>query len=487
MLHKLRVPNLSTATLSMLLVYLGSRLLFWLAGVSFDASSLSSSWQFLDVELLKNELLQSLYYLHSQPPAFNLFLGAVLEAFPENYSGVMHCFYMVCGVTIYVLTYRTLRLHRFGTAFSLLAATYFIVTPQAILYENWLFYTWPVATLLLVAAYALAVYERTLHLRYAVMFLLSVGVVCLTRATFHLVYLVACVGIVLVVRQPRRQRKVVAAVSLGVLSVVGGLFLKNLVLFGFFGSSSWLGMNLWKIVPKDQVDTLVAEGKLPPLVQLHPFTRISRYGKEYSVVPEEYRDIPAVSDETKSNGRPNLNHFGYIAISKEYRNAAVYVISHDVPAYLWRVGAAWLFYLRDSANYAFVGRNRRALGSYANLAPFVGPRYERKLTFRGTEYVDSIAWAIPVAMIATCIGGILAVARTRRARGESDLGLSFAFMVMTVWYVAIVVNSLELLENNRFRALTNPLLFVATFLSLRAIWGVLTARWRAAPDGSDRR
>src|SRR5262245_34524103 len=51
-----------------------------LLGVRFDLAPLGGSWQFLDVELLRHDLLRSLFCLHSQPPGFNFFLGIVVLA-----------------------------------------------------------------------------------------------------------------------------------------------------------------------------------------------------------------------------------------------------------------------------------------------------------------------------------------------------------------------------------------------------------------------
>ncbi len=65
-------------------VFLLSRVGYYVAGVRFDASSLPWFWQYIDPVLLKTDLGQSLWYLHSQPPAFNLFLGIVLNLFPGS-------------------------------------------------------------------------------------------------------------------------------------------------------------------------------------------------------------------------------------------------------------------------------------------------------------------------------------------------------------------------------------------------------------------
>ena len=56
--------------------------------VAFDATPLAYYVQYLDPRLLQEDLLRSLLNLHSQPPAFNLFLGLVLKAFPQLHDVV---------------------------------------------------------------------------------------------------------------------------------------------------------------------------------------------------------------------------------------------------------------------------------------------------------------------------------------------------------------------------------------------------------------
>ena len=57
-------------------VFVVSRIAYFLAGVRFDITFFEWGWQCLDPELLTNRLLESCYYLHSQPPLFNLFIIA---------------------------------------------------------------------------------------------------------------------------------------------------------------------------------------------------------------------------------------------------------------------------------------------------------------------------------------------------------------------------------------------------------------------------
>ena len=68
--------------LVIVLVFILSRIMFSLKGGSFLATPLLFAKQYLDPLLLENDLLRSLFYLHSQPPLFNFFLGAILKVSP---------------------------------------------------------------------------------------------------------------------------------------------------------------------------------------------------------------------------------------------------------------------------------------------------------------------------------------------------------------------------------------------------------------------
>ena len=54
-----------------LLVFVLSRLSYYSAGIDFDVRPLQFYVQFIDPELLRARLFESLFYLHTQPPGFN--------------------------------------------------------------------------------------------------------------------------------------------------------------------------------------------------------------------------------------------------------------------------------------------------------------------------------------------------------------------------------------------------------------------------------
>ena len=142
-------------------LFIASRLLAYGAGVQFDLEPLQYFWQYLDPQWLSNELWQSLYYQHSQPPLFNLFIGLVIQ-FPEAWWHWLFagCFYL-CSLFIYASLYSLLRSVGASAVIAFVIASIFILSPEALLYENMLFYTWPVAALILAMATCLALYGKS--------------------------------------------------------------------------------------------------------------------------------------------------------------------------------------------------------------------------------------------------------------------------------------------------------------------------------------
>src|ERR1700733_4435082 len=89
-----------------------SRLGYYLLGVRFDARPVLHYFQFIDPELLKHRLLESLFYLHIQPPGWNLYVGAVLEFFPTSYPAVFEVIYLLLGLWICWSIYYLMRICR---------------------------------------------------------------------------------------------------------------------------------------------------------------------------------------------------------------------------------------------------------------------------------------------------------------------------------------------------------------------------------------
>ena len=129
-----------------------SRLIFHMVGIRFDMTPLDWYPQYIDPPLLRERLLESTYYLHSQPPLFNLFMGAVLKLFPGREAIAFGMAYRALGLALAVSMFLLMRRMRIRTAIAFPLTIAFLLSPPCILFESRLFYAYPLTTFLCVAA-----------------------------------------------------------------------------------------------------------------------------------------------------------------------------------------------------------------------------------------------------------------------------------------------------------------------------------------------
>ena len=162
-------------------VFLASRLMYFLGGVRFDGDLLRSSWALLDPHLLESDLFRSIMYLHIQPPLFNLFVALVLKAAPANSMAIFRILNIGVGMLLAFSLYETMcRLH-VPFWFSITLTIAFVVSPATILFENILFYTYPLALALVVSTLLLEGFLRTNRLVFAWLFFCRFGDHCLDK------------------------------------------------------------------------------------------------------------------------------------------------------------------------------------------------------------------------------------------------------------------------------------------------------------------
>lgn len=459
-----------------------SRILLLSHGLAFQSSTIGAKWQFLDPEWLREDLFSSLFYLHSQPPLFNLYIGLVYKFFPEHSLYIFQSTFLCLGLTIYLSIYGTLRTLGFRWITAYLAATLYIIGPEAILYENSFFYTWPVICLLMIAIYAFVKYESSGSMKFAVYCLFAIASLCLIRSVFHLLYLILALGLLACIHS-RNSKKLLLAGSLAI-TLVSAVYVKNLLLFDYFGTSSWLGMNMWRIAAMnvDQADEARKKYDLPTG---YSFQAIPNFSDALTKVPERHHDIPVLASPTKTNGEINFNHYGYLNISKVYKQAAFEVIRQDIPAYLSSVKLAW-FYYSFPVWPAAVKLQPQAIQTYVDRFTLTGVRLdlEEKLSGERPPFPVSSIILAPTLLLFAIIYVFTRLVFTRQFPT-----ISTVFILLTVYYIAFLGNAIELYENNRFRSLTSAPLLILLFLSFKDIFQLARSKSgrQSSPEQSNAR
>jgi hypothetical protein len=462
------------------LVFVASRLILHAVGLRWDGTFLQWGWQALDVELMRTRLLESLWYLHGQPPGMNLMIGVFVKISPNHYQEWLQASFWVEGLVIHLGMWHLLRKLGIRIWIALAVTLLFMLSPSSIVFEAWLFYEHPTVMLLMVAAVLLFRFMDTRRLAWGVGFFTTLLMIVLTRSIFQWFWFVAALLALLYFCQ--RDRKVVLKAAALPTALLVLFLVKNWVLFGFWGTSSWSGMNLAKIVLQNEDDTLRQEaaraGEIPLICTYYPFAPVVENQSFLPMGENPHKGIP-VLDSLTSHGVPNFNHYSYVQVSKEFAKGCKWWILHHPDRYLKRVEKASRYYFQPASSYYWMGGHVMPMSTYARvynhavLGCLQDPDEVRENAWASWPLSHTLTYSVLVAH-----GGVLLLSLIlfwkRRKRLRVNLTarhIVFAFLLGTSAYLLLLGNTTEMGENMRFRFLTHGYGWVLV---------AFTAEWIAA-------
>jgi len=443
--------------------FAASEILARALGIRFASETLGTLYQYLDPTILKDDLARGLYYLHAQPPLFNLGLGLVMKLCPESFALAFSTLMGAAALALLVAMAWLMR--RLGAPSWIAAGVLlpFALSPNFLVYRNWVFYTLPVALMLVGGGAALALYLESGRKAALASFSVLTGAVMMTRSVFHPLWLVLVVAAVLPFSPERARRRLVIA-SIAPLLVTGLLFLKNQILVGSFNGSTWLGLSLAKRWPlsQEEVRKLKDSGMIPPYWQRRPFQEpeeLEVYGFFGDDGPKVH---PALDAPYKTNGEPNFNHRDYVAVSDALLEGNLRLIRRFPGRYLERTATALLLFLQPGPNsvHFLVDYDFERVHRYRDFLTrflFLGGRVERPIRMLDPS-PNLLLVLFPL---------LLGVGAWSLRRGPAEHRALHAYMLVTVLWVTAVSNLVEIGENDRMRWEIEPFLaiWVACLLS----------------------
>jgi hypothetical protein len=475
----------ATAEIAVLAAFAISRILYYWAGIRFDAARVVENWQYIDPTLMQHRLFESLYYLHMQPPGFNLAIGLVVKLFPNSYGTVLQICYIAMGVAIALALLRLLRLLRVNEWAAAVLTILFTVNPGCVLYENLAIYEYPILLLLLAAAITLFRLVQEPSVMRSIGFYACICGLVMIRNQFHLVYVVLITIVLLAVMG--NARKAVLAGSLPVIALILALYVKNWILFGAFTASTWAGMNTGVIttfqLTPEEADRLVKSGIVTPLAKIPPFSGLNLYAGIVELAPKT--GIP-VLDEEGTQFHPNFNNPTYLKLADLYVANSKAILRHYPQAYLRSVVIAWFTYFLPTSDMHSFDIQRRNIHTFDRVfnTVFFGQfrtvddrRQLRVIKASGKGFTLPLYTGTFLIVILPALM-LWAVAqlgvRRLRERLTTEEAVVLGFMVFTILFVTAVSNLLSSFENNRYRFIVDG---YYTALAGMAITAIL-ARWR---------
>lgn len=443
--------------------------------------AIDDNWQLLARPDLAAHPLSSVWYLHTQPPLYNLFVGSVLRWSPFPVGGTLFvCYVAALAMMALLLTDLLARWGVNPVAAGCLGVVV-IADPNLLRTMSIDSYEIPVATMLIAALWLIQRFVDRPRFQTLLGLSAMLTLIAMTRSLFHPVWALVVLAIVVAVRGISR-RQVMAAFAVPLI-VLGGWTLKNRVQFGTASLSSWVGFNLQRGVtgtlPRSKVRAAADDGAVTSLALQPPWQRLKAYmpwldGCRASHQPRALtRQLkPPVGAEVV----PNYNNRCYLSLYAESQRNALELIRRYPGAYLdsrltvvpLSFGLSNVGYDGGLAPASDSGVKTTWMDHAANVA-FLP--VHRRINMRGWNQPpivsDSFPFDLSITLVALAIWvfarGAWAVARLVRVGWhrrttwptEEVIWIVAAF---TCFIVIIGGDLVEFGENTRFRALVDPLL-----------------------------
>ena len=444
------------------LILLGSLFFFTRAvliflGVQYDVSPLGFYSQIIDPQLLKTRLFESLYYLHFQPPLFNLFIGVVLKLFPEHYPLVFNTCYSFLGLLFVLTIFTLMEKMKVNVKVNFFLTVLFMINPAVILYENLLLYTYPVAVLLCLAALIFDRYLETEKSRYAILFFILLATLILLRGFFNLFWFLVLLFWLMLIKRSKIKQILSAAIIPLILIVT--LNIKNYCVVGNLSpNATFLGIQLANMTIPFLTDEELNEAIKNKGVTLTTFMECDRprnisprLSKYFSI---KKTGIPVLDRPNLAgkNDIPNLNSIFALRVSQIYLRESLYVLKHYPQAYLRGLKRAIFIYLLPSPTDVKLS-NRRVLFVYEKMYNFMFYEgYANRDWFHHRTYLGLTCLVFVTIGYSALHIFALKIIRTAKKNSKNSLSLnSFIFIYFNILYVSIIAIGLGPGATNRYR------------------------------------
>ena len=448
-----------------------------LTGQRFNTDYLNYGWQLIPWDVLSTDPLRSVFYLHIQPPLWNLFLGTTAWLSPFSDRVTLQVLMALIGFAVAWLA--ALLGQRLGLSRRIAVIVALIATLHPEVLKGAFEPTYELATAALLLAVLIAVSDLTRKenvLRSLVILASAVTVTALTRSLYHPAWaLVIVVFGLWLMRRRINWKSSVLVLSIPVI-FMGGWMAKNEVMFGHTTMSSWFGMNLQRavipVLPKDDLDEMYAKGQISEIAMIGPFGKYELYENVFEdCVPTRSHRSLAEPMRTTDQWSPNFNFECFLPLYDQAGKDAIAVIKEHPEA--WLEGRLWSLRTTiavspipsESKSEVMTGLDRVFSMARLDFGGVLSTKGWGTPIYGQLEaHADFGLMLIPMYLTIGWIGLWQILQRLRRKQ-LSATSTIYVVGSFTVAFTVIVGAIAELGEQSRFRTMIDPIVTVM-FLAL---------------------
>jgi hypothetical protein len=369
------------------ILYLGIQIILRIQGLKFDYWR-SGPWQLIPRDILSNQPLQSLWYLHVQPPGFNT-TAMIFDQFGSRAELIWQSTIILGTYVSIWMVSRIVWIWTDQFFAGVFTGAIYAFLPSTHLYSMWLFYTQPVAILLVFMVYGVVRGRETANSSFYILSILSVTSLFLWRSS--VVWLMAIGWIIFVISIALKENVVVRYrrfLRLFVFSIFAILIVvlfssKNYLVFASPTQSSWSAENYAKVLfysaSEKELNQIASKNDcFKELVSVGVFQDINDYPtctNGFTPSAEFKKEILVLSQDIWSDGIPNFNNEKRLLLQEKWREFNIEFIKSNpkvLSRVLWpsfsdeRRGSIVQF-LWIATDYKFLDENRQSLGATGKI------------------------------------------------------------------------------------------------------------------------
>jgi len=173
-------------------IFIVTRLILYFYLGIHNVQNISYTWQVLDLQLLKNDLLESLLLLHSQPPLWNLFIGLLLKTFDGDQPIFYYFFYVYHLTLTLIIIYLTnnIILKNNFNKLKVYLFIFIIFNPAIIYFESLNYYAHTIFFLSFLFFYNFYLYVISLKDKYIIICYIIILLKTLIWSAYHPVVMI---------------------------------------------------------------------------------------------------------------------------------------------------------------------------------------------------------------------------------------------------------------------------------------------------------
>ena len=207
---------------------------------------ISYGFHLLDKKLLQYDLSASLFYLHSQPLGWNLYVGILTKIFNGNeiFINIFFEIYQIF-LTLIILKYTILiiqEIFKINTKVKFFFVFFIILNPSILFWEKIFSYQHTICTLLIIISYLIIKLFKTKNTKYELYIYLILFLLSLIWSAFQPILILFIFMFLRLLKLKIKKNGIFIFILILFLSLIP--FIKNKLIFNSFTVGSWAGHQL---------------------------------------------------------------------------------------------------------------------------------------------------------------------------------------------------------------------------------------------------